>query len=213
MIPTIGWSAFALKQHTPNSGNSYTTLKPSEVVAIVHDHWALRTPGQGENGLERKVVVPINLRHRPYFYTPFVDLTPDLPVRALITRRQDGEDFYVETYVSPSECAAKGIELKRRPVKKVSIVLYAADVLTENGGERSTDWVGVPCGRVQYLCRDWEIVCLLCSDQDNEPMVPLSMARNYLQKPGGTFTDYSAKDFAEAIYYHSTHRGIRVREY
>jgi Protein of unknown function (DUF3228) len=192
----IGWSDFALKQHTPTSGNSWCVAPPDLVVQFVHDHWHERKPGKGEEGLDRKIVVPLPPYCHCWFYSPFVELTPDLPVRAKITQRQDGEDFYVETYVRPSEC--KNL-LRYLPIKSVSIVLYAADVLLENGGKRSTD------------C-DWEIVCLLVSDQENELMTPLTMSRNYLEKPGGTFTNYSAKEFAEAIYYHSTKRGIRAME-
>lgn len=200
---TIGWSDFALKQHTPNSGNSFSTLKPAKVAKIARSHWILRKPGYGETGLDRKIVIPIVVEEggpwNSCFFSPFVDLSPDLPVHAKITQRREGEDYYVETFVSAAECAARGIQLTRRPVKKVDVVLYAADVLTENGEKRST------------TC-DWEIVCLLVSEHDNEPMQPLAMARNYLAKPGGSFTDYSAKDFAEAIYYHATHRGIKVME-
>ena len=67
-------------------------------------------------------------------------------------------------------------------------VLYSAETLLENNGQRSGDY-------------DWEVVCILASTVESEPMDPLTMARNMLEKPGGTFADYSALDFAEAIWY------------
>jgi len=55
---------------------------------------------------------------------------------------------------------------------------YHKDALLENGGERTTN------------C-DWEVVAILASAIPNEPM-PLTMARNFLQKPGGTKSVYTA---------------------
>mgnify|MGYP000104930427 CR=1 FL=1 len=64
------------------------------------------------------------------------------------------------------------------------------DVLLENGGARSTD------------C-DWEIVCVIASPVADEPLDPLTMARNMLAKPGGTPCGYTADAFAEAVWYWS----------
>jgi hypothetical protein len=42
-------------------------------------------------------------------------------------------------------------------------------------------------------------------------MHPLAMARNQLEKPGGTKGEYTAQQYAEAIWFHSQ-KGIRIRE-
>jgi hypothetical protein len=42
-------------------------------------------------------------------------------------------------------------------------------------------------------------------------MNPLAMARNFLEKPGGTKTFYSSKCFAESVYYWSCNKGIAVK--
>ena len=197
-IPTIGWSDFARKQHRPGAGNSFTTLPESNVLDIVRLGWQHRTPGHGEMDLSRKVVVPVEFSFLPFFSTPFVDLTPDLPVRARVAQRQQGEDYYIETYVDPSDCAAKGITLHPKPAKRADIVLYSAEALLENDGTRSTD------------C-EWEIVCILASEHEGqEPMRPLTMARNQLAAPGGTKSNYTPEQFAEAIMYWSAHKGVRI---
>jgi hypothetical protein len=195
--PTIGWSDFAKKQHTPESGNSFTTLDALSVVGLVLLCWDARVPGAGEKDLSRKVLVPLPEYTYEYFRCPRVELTPDLPLKARVAQRQEGEDYYVETYVDGDEADRLGIELKYSPVTSVNVVCYSKEALLDNGGTRSTN------------C-DWEIVCLLASGRKNEKMEPLTMARNYLEKPGGTFTDYTAREFAEAIYEHSTNRGVRV---
>lgn len=197
---TIGWSDFAIKQHTPVSGKSFTTLSPDAVIELVLDRWADRQPGHGEKDLSRKVVVSLSPDCFADFFTPpYVDLSPNLPVRARVTQRQKGEDYYIETYVNSHDCSVLGLEVHRNPAKKVAVVLYSAEALLANNGTRSTD------------C-DWEIVCLLVSDRaENEPpMVPLTMARNQLELPGGTKSEYTPKEFAEAIMYWSAHKGVKV---
>lgn len=193
----IGWSQFARDQHQPFSGNSFTlTLSEQDIVRLVDNGWMDRKPGQGEIGLNRKVVVPISSTQAGNFYVPFTELRPDLPVKARVAQRQSGEDYYIETYVDFDDAERLGIKLK--VAKSVNVVCYSADALLENGGTRSTQ------------C-EWEIVAVLASEsEDNEPMAPLTMSRNYLVKPGGTFTDYSTREFAEAIYHQSTHRGVKI---
>ncbi|MBU2502315.1 DUF3228 family protein, partial [bacterium] len=73
-------------------------------------------------------------------------------------------------------------------VVHAGVVLYSREALLENGGTRSGD-------------ADWEIVCLLAGPEEDEPMDPLTMARNMLAKPGGTPCTYTAEQFAEAVWY------------
>ena len=78
-------------------------------------------------------------------------------------------------------------------------MLYSAAALTENEGKRSGDF-------------DWEIVAIIASPVETEPMNPLTMARNFLEKPGGTFCEYTAREFAEAVYYWSCRAGLEPEE-
>ena len=84
-------------------------------------------------------------------------------------------------------------------MKFASVVLYTADTLLENGGKRSTD-------------AEWEVVALIAGPVEVEPMDPLTMARNMLEKPGGTFCEYSAQEFAESIWYWAARAKAHVRE-
>lgn len=191
---TLGWSNFGLKNNARNSGNSYSNLSPEKIIERVLDNWNKATPGQGETTLERKILVPVEAEG--FFCPPRALLVPGMDVKAEVKLRQQGEDPTIETYVTEEE-ARRHNALVEIPAKRVDVVCYSAEALLENNGERSTD------------C-DWEIVCLLAS-QEKEPMLPVAMARNYLEKPGGTKGEYSAKEFAEAIYYWSSQRGIKVR--
>jgi hypothetical protein len=198
----IGWSKFAKERHVEGSGNSFFVfpekthgLLPHDlVIDRCHAAWSRRYPGQGETGLDRKVVVPIAAQG---FFLSTTALRDNLPLRAEVTRRQPEEDPHIEIYVDADEAKALGIEYE--PAQFVNIVVYSAEALLENGGERSTE-------------SDWEIVAVLASKTEKESMMPLVMARNFLEMPGGTKSIYTAQEFAEAIYYHSTHRGIKIKK-
>tara|TARA_Y100000034_G_scaffold135296_1_gene206617 strand:- start:3972 stop:4568 length:597 start_codon:yes stop_codon:yes gene_type:complete len=191
--PTIGWSDFALKHSTKESGNSYTTLTNDQVLDLVRQHWENAVPGDGETNCSRKILVTV--KPNDFFLPPKVKLVEGLPVQAEVVKRQEHEDPYIETFVTPEDAAEFGYTGLAATI--VKIVLYSAEALSENDGERSTG------------C-EWEIVCILCSADGLEPMHPLTMARNYLEKEGGTKSTYSAREFAEAVYFYSN-RGVRVR--
>lgn len=193
---TVGWSQFALTHSKPGTGNSYTTLTNKKVVELVKTNWQLAKPGSGETDVTRKILVPVPADD--FYCPPRAKLIIGMPIKAQIVQRQEGEDPYVETYVS-MRTARKFNAVESVVAKSANIVCYSAEALLENDGERSTD------------C-DWEIVTILCDEtEEMTPMPSLTMARNYLNKSGGTFTDYSAKEFAESIWYQSTKRGIKIK--
>lgn len=193
--PTIGWSQFALDHSRREQGNSYTTLPQDELIRRIQENWELRKPGDGETGIDRKVLVPLS----PIgFFCPLrAKLVDGLPVKARLTRRQAHEDSYIETFVTEADAkAAKA--LIETPATKVDVVCYSAEALTENGGARTTD------------C-DWEIVTILCHDVEGpKPMTPLTMARNQLEKSGGTKSEYTSQEYAESIYFYATQKDIKV---
>lgn len=202
MLPTIAWSDFAKKHSRKGTGNSYTCLSDDELVGLLKMHWKDRISGAGENGsLERKVLVPIPvalyaLGKEWFVCAPRMPLKVGMPVHAEVVVRQDGEDPFVQTFITPFDAEQWGYI----PVAAVDVkvVCYSAEALLENGGSRSSD-------------AEWEIVTILCSSGEQEPMLPLAMARNFLEKPGGSKGVYTAQEFAEAIYYHSN-RGIKIKE-
>ena len=195
--PTIGWSDFAILRHREGTGHSYYDGKQSNVTQMVKDRWEDRVPGDGETGYRRKVLVRVPADG---FVCPTIDIehfAGSIRSRFIDTEvrcRQDGEDLFVSDSVQKKTLDYLSLQ-QDKPVY-VDIVLYSADALTENGGERSTN-------------RDWEIVCVIASPVENEPMEPLTLARNFLEKPGGTKSTYTAQQFAESIYYWS--QKIRVK--
>jgi hypothetical protein len=174
---SIGWSNFARRRHRPGSSHSYFDGSPAELLALVREYWTERRPGTGRTGLSEVVVVPLPPDR---FVSGTVKITADTPLAAEFTRRQPHEDGYVRvTAAGP-----------REEVRYAAAVLYSADTLLANDGERSGDW-------------DWEVVGLIAGPRAEIPMDPLTMARNMLGKPGGTHTEYTARQFAEAVYYWS----------
>ena len=197
MTKSIGWSDFASKHSRPGTGNSYTTHSDEFVEKLVSDNWFNVKPGSGETTTDRKILVPVP--PAGFFCPPQAKMIMGMPVNAEIVQRQDGEDPYVQTYVTRAVAEAFGA-LVDVPAKSVDIVCYSAEALEENDGKRSTN-----CA--------WEIVTILCRDSDElEPMLPLAMARNMLEKPGGTMGKYTAEEFAEAIWHHATQKGLRVKQ-
>lgn len=194
-IPTIGWSDFALKNSVKSKGCSYTKLLPKEVVALVENSWDNQEPGDGETDCSRKILVSVP--PEGFFLPPRANLVEGMPIQAEVVKRQAHEDPYVQIFVTPEDAAKFGYT--EQPAKSVKIVLYSAEALTENNEKRSTD------------CQ-WEIVAILCSENEGEtePMAPLTMARNFLEKEGGTKSVYTAQEFAEAIY-RKSNSGVRVR--
>lgn len=196
-LPTIGWSDFALKNSVKSKGRSYTMLDPNKVIERLKESWWVQEPGDGETDCTRKILVSV--APEEFFLPPKAKLVEGMPVQAEVVKRegQTNEDPYIEIFVTPEDAAKFGYV--EQPAKSVKIVLYSAKALTENNEERSTD------------C-EWEIIAILCSENDGEtePMAPLTMARNFLEKEGGTKSVYTAQEFAEAIY-RKSNSGVRVR--
>lgn len=194
--PTLGWSNFARLNSTKAKGNSYSILSEAEVIRLVQEHWDRRKPGAGETDCSRKVLVPVPAEG--FFCTPVAKLVMGMPVQAEVVQRQEGEQPHVQHFLTPEDALKFGALVEVR-AEFVDIVCYSAEALLENDGERSTD------------C-EWEIVCLLATRGYRlEPLAPLTMARNFLEKPGGTKSVYTAQQFAEAIW-HWSQKGIRVRD-
>jgi hypothetical protein len=178
---TFGVNEFAGTRHfSQDNGYTYTTMSYEELCAEIAKNWDKRKPGKGETSVDRKVVVPISNEH---VYGTFVAVKPDMQITSEVVQRQAGEDYFIESKVAYSD----GNPVRNKFAK---VVLYSREALLENEGTCSTD-------------ADWEVVCLISSDADDEPMQPLAMARNMLEKAGGTASTYTAQEFAEAIYYWS----------
>tara|TARA_Y100000034_G_scaffold89034_1_gene106995 strand:+ start:52 stop:666 length:615 start_codon:yes stop_codon:yes gene_type:complete len=196
--PTIGWSDFAAKRHKPGTGFSYSTLHQIAVADLTSLCWDKREPGAGETGLDRKVVVPVP---PDSFVCTTALITEQMrnalvsPLKAVVSCRQEGEDLFIGHELRRFWAWLQRIEVKPEPCNYAKVVCYSHAALLENGGTRTIQ----PDGSVD----DWEIVCIIASPVENEPMPPLTMARNMLEKAGGTMGTYTSEEFAESVYYWS----------
>ena len=202
---SLGISNFYKLNNCPGSGNSFTRLTDVELITYTLHYWNLRRPGNGETTTDRKVVVPI-FNHKwidvgvdsgigwPHekFFTGFTrDLNPNAPFKVRIERRKgqpETEAPMVRTHLPLEYVLNNGVKMEE--ANYVNVICYHKDALLENGGERSCD-------------TDWEIITIICSPIENEPMAPSTMARNQLELPGGTKSEYSGLEYAHAINYWS----------
>lgn len=116
------------------------------------------------------------------FRSAIVELNESSKLTANFAPRREGEASFIRV-------SAKA---KKQPAQYASVVLYRHDVLAENN-ERETD-------------AEWEIVAIKARTSDEEePMDPMTMARNFLHLEGGTQGDFTAEQFAKSIVYWSSH--------
>ena len=180
----IGVSDFAKKRHVEGSGYSYFRGDWEELICLVRVSLINAVAGQGEKDLTRKIVVPINQRMELFVGTT-VKLRKGMVLDAEVAQRQEDEDLYAKVFALADP----------DPVVKVEIVLYSRAALTENVNESSGDW---------------EIVAILAKTNEYEPMSPLAMARNMLEKPGGTKSIYNAEELSQSIYFWSQRVSVKA---
>jgi len=180
----LGWSQFAINQNTKMP---VWLGADEELLRLAARFWDKRVPGAGRADLSQVVIVPIDdaeaLQKCARSWVP-IEKAQDF--ETIVIRRQPGEDPFLLT-------TARGPAL---PVTSLKVVLYSRATLLENNGETSGDY-------------DWEIVAILASSWNEESMNPLTMARNYLEKTGGTKAPYTALQLAESIYFWSGY--VRLR--
>jgi hypothetical protein len=112
------------------------------------------------------------------FYSGVVKLNPSTKIEAVFEPRMPGESPYIRL----------GARANKQPAKRVEIVCYRAEVLDEDN-DRSTN-------------ADWEIISIKAMIYDDEePMEPYTMARNFFHMNGGTKADFTAEQFAKSIIY------------
>lgn len=175
-----------VKRQTEESGYSHFDGTWELLEALVQYTWDY-FPQNIRPGY-RDGVVLINLP--PWkFYTSIIEVNEKTKLIASYAPRLVGEDSFIRI-------AATG---KKQPAKYVSIVLYRHDVLSEDN-DRSTD-------------AEWEIIAIKARvSEQEEPMDPYTMARNFLHMKGGTKGNFTAQQFAESIVYWSNHAMLRGKK-
>lgn len=187
----IGISTFAAKN----------VEDPERLIALVRKYWQWRKPGAGRHDLTQVVLVPLSPTLLPNLTGRTVTARPGMVFETQLVQRADGEDFFLQTRAIGYEPRgfrklfyrlglAKLKPVKPDPVHFVTVVLYSAETLLENNGTRSGDF-------------DWEVVAVVASAVQDEPMEPVTMARNWLEKTGGTFAPYELRPTMESVYFWS----------
>lgn len=178
-IPSIGLSDFARSLHRPGTGCSYYSKSESELINKIKKNWHARSKGAGERDIDAVCIVPVSSDD---FVTTTIHIDNAHDLEAKVVKRRNGEDSFIE------------VTGNGQPIipDNVKIVLYSREELKN---DTLYDDYESPY--------DYEVVSIIVSDVKNEPMNPLAMARNYLEKPGGNKCDYTAEEFAKAIYYWS----------
>lgn len=175
-----------VKRQTPESGYSHFegTWEELADVAEAYINTGLCSPGYKDG------VVLVSIPEKDGFGKPLlnrfrsaiVDLKEDSKLTANYAPRRLGEDPFVRV-------SAKA---KKQVAKHASLVLYRHDVLDEND-ERETS-------------AEWEVVAIKARvTEEEEPMDPYTMARNFLHLKGGTKGDFTAEQFAKSIVYWNNH--------
>jgi hypothetical protein len=162
-----------VRRQTPQSRFSHFSGTWDELVELVEIHFSQARPGY------RTGVVLVTLP-ADRFFSGVVEVTAQTELRAQFVARRPGEAAAIVV-------TAVGEKL---PAQVVDVVLYHRDVLEESGD-------AIPE-------TDWEIISINARPtEEEEPMNPVAMARNFLGMPGGTKAEYSAEEFAQAIVYWS----------
>lgn len=171
-----------VKRQTPESGFSHFEGSWEELerrtASRMSDPKNI-TPGYRDGVILVDLYLPYS-NHQ--FYSAVVKLDENTKLISNFAPRRPGEDPFIRV-------AAKA---KKQRTLNASVVLYRLDVLAENN-ERETD-------------ADWEIVAIKARTSDEEePMDPYTMARNFLHLKGGTKGHFSSEEFAKSIVYWNTH--------
>lgn len=168
--------------NVPGSGNSFFEGTWDELSQIVKDNFEDNEPGAGSvDGDVLLVNIPADRVKSAV--AEITDENKHLVVDEEHVRRE-GE----------SPVVRKVIKGDLVPARYAQVVVYRADVLDQDNG-RSTD-------------AEWEMVALLGKIDKDEPMHPTTMLRNTNHDKGGTYREYSEKEWADAYAYWETHAFI-----
>jgi hypothetical protein len=184
--PLIGVSNFVRRQ-TLESRHNHFDGSWEELTALVTQHWAQRQPSPHNPGVS---LVPMPQELLPRFFSSLVEITPDTPLQATFAPRAAGEDPFVQI-VAPG--------YPKSPARRAEIIVYSHDILAADGDAPE------PQQAEHYI-----VSINAYATEDEEPMHPMTMARNFLHMKGGTQppVPYTAEEFARAIVFWSRHARI-----
>jgi hypothetical protein len=159
--------------------NGYFGGTWDELEALVEAHRDDFEPGTGS--VDNDVIL-VNVPPANFFTSVvLVDESNAHLVREEFEARRPGEEPVVSRRIT-------GV---KPPAAFVKIVCYRADVLARDEG-RTTD-------------AEWEIVAVLAQLDEVTPMTPSTMHRNANHDEGGTYREYTEREWADAYAYWGNH--------
>jgi hypothetical protein len=175
-IETVSVNDFVYRQ-TKDSMKSYTkNLSFDEIANHAQRQLACGNFKQGYR--DGVIIVQVEDKLLHHFICPFVQISDETKLRAVVTRRRPNEAPYIQIR------ALNGTPLK---TGSVDLILYRHDVLAETD-EQTSD-------------TNWELISFHAIPEGihDMPMGPVTMMRNQLQLTGGTKAYYESEDWAESV--------------
>jgi len=176
----VACSSF-VKRQTSDSGFSHFDGSWEELeqrAAYFMDRHYRVTPGY------RDGVILVDVYKAPpskQFYSAIVKLDDKTKLAAHYAPRREGEASFIHV----------STKAKKQLANSASVVLYRHDILAENNEQQTN--------------AEWEIVAVKAYVNEEDPMDPMTMARNFLHLEGGTQGDFTAEQFAKSIVYWNSH--------
>lgn len=182
----IGVSDF-VKRQTRQSKFNYFEGSWEELVMLVESQWAHRKMSPHNSGV---LLVPMPDEALPRFFTSIVPVTESSPLKAEFTARMPGEAPFIQVEIAGGQ---------KVPAQRAEIILYSHETLARDNDApltREADYYIISINAYASLAE--------------EPMSPMTMARNFLGLKGGTRPEvpYTAEEFARAIVYWGQHARI-----
>ena len=181
-IETVSVNDFVCRQ-TKDSMKSYIKNLSFDEIAI-HAQRQLVCGNYKQGYRDGVIIVQVEDKLLHHFICPFVRISNETKLRAVVTRRRSNETPYIQIR------ALNGTPLK---TGSVDLILYRHDVLAETD-EQTSD-------------TDWELISFHSIPEGihDMPMGPVTMMRNQLQLTGGTKAYYKSEDWAESVNFWQGH--------
>lgn len=184
----VATSTFLIETIQKIGENRKFTGTFTELEEFVQNNIENWEPGIGsKNGDVRIINLPTK-----NFFTDVIEINDDnkLNIEVSYNPRRVGELPIPTMFI-------RGGDLE--PAEKAQVVIYRYDVLAQDN-DRSSE-------------AEWEIVAILTEPKLPEginkvPMNPYTMARNNLHEKGGTYREYTNKEWAESIMFWGRHAHI-----
>jgi hypothetical protein len=175
-IETVSVNDFVCRQ-TKDSMKSYTENLSFDEIAI-HAQRQLPCGNYKQGYRDGVIIVQVEDKLLHHFICPFVQISDESKLRAVVTRRRPNEAPYIQIR------ALNGTPQK---TGSVDLILYHHDVLAETD-EQTSD-------------TDWELISFHAIPEGihDMPMGPVTMMRNQLRLTGGTEAYYESDDWAESV--------------